>query len=103
MRSTTFTTLFAIGTALVLPLSAKAQMPPAPDGGDGDGYPMAEICLLPEGMDGNTCAAFFLDEHGYEICLRDEMSERMRCSSSHSTDRPRPQAPEARPSGIFGI
>ena len=45
-----------------------------PETGDSDDYPMAEICLLPDGMEGNTCAAFFLEENGYEICLRDEMS-----------------------------
>ncbi len=103
MRSTALTTLLAIHAAMVLPLSAQGQMPAAPDTGESDEYPMAEICLLPDGMQGNTCAAFFLDEDGYEICLRDEMSGRMRCSSSHSTKEDQPQAPEARPSGMVGI
>lgn len=102
MRSTTFTTLMASCIALVLPLSAQAQMPVAPETGDDD-YPMAEICLLPDGMEGNTCAAFFLDENGYEICLRDDMSGRMRCSSSHSTEDTRQKAPAPRPTGMFGI
>jgi len=103
MRSTTRTTLMALCAVLVLPLSAQAQMPAAPETGDGDDYPMAEICLLPDGMEGNTCAAFFLDEDGYEICLRDEMSGRMRCSSSHSTKGPGPEVPAPSPSGMFGI
>lgn len=101
MRSTTRTTLTAFCAALVLPLSAQAQMPAAPE--TGDGYPMAEICLLPDGMEGNTCAAFFLEENGYEICLRDDMSGRMRCSSSHSTKDPGPEVPASSPSGMFGI
>lgn len=103
MRLTALVTLMALYVALVLPVSAQAQMPVAPDTGDSDDYPMAEICLLPDGMRGNTCAAFFLDEDGYEICLRDETSGRMRCSSSHGTKDDQPQAPEARPSGMFGI
>ncbi|MBW8300221.1 MAG: hypothetical protein K0M60_11520 [Hydrogenophaga sp.] len=103
MRSTTLTTLLAIHAALVLPLSAKAQMQAAPDIDESDEYPMAEICLLPDGMRGNTCAAFFLDEDGYEICLRDEMSGRMRCSSSHGTKDDEPQAPAPSPSGMVGI
>ena len=103
MRSTTLTTLLAFHSALALPLSAQGQMPAAPDTGESDEYPMAEICLLPDGMEGNTCAAFFLDEDGYEICLRDEMSGRMRCSSSHSTRQDRMEAPEASPSGMVGI
>ncbi|WP_454744953.1 hypothetical protein [Ciceribacter selenitireducens] len=101
MRSTTRTTLMAAWAVLVLPLSAQARMPAAPE--TGDDYPMAEICLLPEGMRGNTCAAFFLDEDGYEICLRDDMSGRMRCSSSHSTKDPSPEVPASSPSGMFGI
>lgn len=103
MRSTTLTTLLAFHSALALPLSAQGQMPAAPDTGESDEYPMAEICLLPDGMEGNTCAAFFLDEDGYEICLRDEMSGRMRCSSSHSTRDPGPEVPASSPSGMFGI
>lgn len=103
MRSTTLTAMMAFCAALALPLSGQAQIEVAPDADDSDEYPMAEICLLPDGMEGNTCAAFFLEEGGYEICLRDEMSERMRCSSSHWTKDPRRPAPEARPSGMFGI
>lgn len=105
MRSMTRTTLMAVCAALILPLSAQAQMPAAQNTGDGDGedYPMAEICLLPDGMEGNTCAAFFLEENGYEICLRDEMSGRMRCSSNHGTTDPGPQAPASSPSGMVGI
>lgn len=104
MRSTIRTTLTAFCVALALSLSAQAQMPEAPETGDSDDYPMAEICLLPDGMEGNTCAAFFLEENGYEICLRDDMSGRMRCSSSLSTkDDPGPEAPASSPSGMFGI
>lgn len=104
MRSMTRTTLMALCAALVLPLSTQAQMPAAPETGDGDDYPMAEICLLPDGMEGNTCAAFFLEENGYEICLRDDMSGRMRCSSSLSTkDDSGPEAPAPSPSAMFGI
>lgn len=52
----------------------EAEPRPAP--------PLAEVCLLPDDMLGNTCAAFFLREDGYEICLKDDMSGRIRCSSS---------------------
>ncbi|MCC2611100.1 hypothetical protein ABK249_29135 [Neorhizobium sp. Rsf11] len=48
--------------------------------------PLVEVCLLPDEMKGNTCAAFFVDKDGYEICLKDEMSGKMHCSSSYRLD-----------------
>ncbi|MCO5965068.1 hypothetical protein [Sinorhizobium meliloti] len=53
---------------------------------DANTLPLAEICLLPNDMDANTCAAFFLNRDGYQICLRDDMSGKVRCSGTFSTD-----------------
>ncbi len=39
--------------------------------------PVAEICLPDTAS--KTCAALFLDEDGYELCLRDGAKGRVRC------------------------
>lgn len=95
-------TLVAIYSGLAFPLSARGEMREAPDTGGFD-EPVAEICLLPEGMKGNTCAAFFLDDDGFEICLRDEMSGTIRCTSNYDTHLDPPDMPSAFRSGSLGI
>ncbi|MGK6312646.1 hypothetical protein [Neorhizobium sp. DT-125] len=64
---------------------------------DVEALPLAEICLLPENVAGNTCAAFFLDKNGYQICLKDDMSGKIRCSGTFSTDEGDEE--EAKPTG----
>lgn len=77
----------AIGFALVLVafiLLSVAPLPAAHDGRApvsalalGADRPVAEICLPDAEID--ACAALFLDEDGYELCLRDGASGRVKC------------------------
>lgn len=90
MRSTRGMILGAAQAMVLLASAAQADMAEETD--DTGEPPMAEVCLLPKGAENNTCAAFFLDEDGYEICLRDEPSERVRCESSHHTANEVPEA-----------
>lgn len=66
---------------------------------DVEALPFAEVCLLPENLAGNTCAAFFLDKDGYQICLKDDMSGKIRCSGTFSTDDEGDEE-EAKPTGV---
>lgn len=70
-------------TSFLLPLSSEAASVPFWLTEIDAAFPLAEVCLMPDDMLGNTCAAFFLDEDGFEICLRDEMSGKIRCSSTY--------------------
>lgn len=47
---------------------------------DAKSRPLAEICILPDQMPDNICAAFFLSGDGYEICVRNDISGTFRCS-----------------------
>lgn len=77
----------AIGFALVLVafiLLSVAPLPAAHEGRSpvsasppGADRPVAEICLPDAASD--ACAALFLDEDGYELCLHDGASGRVRC------------------------
>lgn len=71
----------------------------------GQQTPLAEVCLLPDPMRGNTCAALFLDEDGFEICLTDEMAGVTRCLSlyrSEYDDGAPPEGDLQRP-GLLGL
>lgn len=90
--------LVAVVTAAMPPLlvavgEARGTEP------DTDIQPLAEICLLSDERAGNTCAAFFLDRDGYQICLKDEMSGKFRCSGTFSTDEGDEE--EAKPTGAL--
>lgn len=101
MRSTRGVILGAAQAMVLLAPAAQADMPEEKD--DTGEPPMAEVCLLPMGAEDNTCAAFFLDEDGYEICLRDEPSKRVRCASSHHTANEVPEAPRPKGPQPLGI
>lgn len=77
----------AIGFALVLVAFILLSVAPLPAAHEGRGpasasppgadRPVAEICL-PD-AESDACAALFLDEDGYELCLRDGASGRVKC------------------------
>lgn len=90
--------LVAVATAAMPPLLVAVGEARSAEA-DADMPPLAEVCLLPDAMAGNTCAAFFLDRDGYQICLKDDMSGKFRCSGTFSTDD-EDDREQAKPAGI---
>jgi|GEM_PF-3525966 len=93
-------TAASAATLFVATAYANLHVPPAPDlssltiraGESEDGAaepgPVSEICLPADPSEPTVCAAFFLDETGYTICVSDELVGDSYCRTSPYSSGP---------------
>lgn len=88
--------------ALLLVLVASEPFTTTAAGQEPEDEPFEEFCLAPGSTARQTCAAFFLDEDGYELCLMDEKAGIARCTRAWHIEPDEKRGEGPRPLNLKG-